>query len=530
MRAVLPYTPETSVELGHGRAPAALVDVTRQMLLGLGLAALWLIVVDSLGASVGYVVSKAGASWGTTVAYGAGHVLGFGALLALWRSSTLRRRLECAANGTLPALDRARGVLLLIALMTAVRLAWVFLVPTEPTSDNVVYHGLAKRLAEQGIYGNEKRAYWPPGYPFFLAGVYAVFGPSWLVAKLANVVLAGLGDVLTWTAVRVHAGTRAAALALVLVVAWPWRTLHVDVLSYDALTVALVLASLALIPRRGRNLSARATWLRWVAAGVALGLAVLVRPTLVLIPLAVFGWLVVRGDGLRRAAGSTLVLGLAALVPIVPWSIRNCAALHAFVPLTTNAGGNFYNSWAPGGTGGFYKPAWQTLEAAAGADERKLSALGFAMGIDTLRSDPLHALRTAARKQVHYLGSDNWWLPVESYIAACDGHVRLGTGLKLVGHTLANAWFGLMLWLPLLMIRRVREVFARQPLAWFSLAVFASGLLVHTVFEAQARYHLIYTPFWSILIALLLEPRAATASGWSGRAGFDIKRHPAPAD
>jgi len=74
-------------------------------------------------------------------------------------------------------------------------------VPTRPVSDHAVYHGLAVRLVETGTYDTEKhRAYWPPGYPAFLAALYGVFGVSVLTAKLGNVLLAGLvvGELLGW--------------------------------------------------------------------------------------------------------------------------------------------------------------------------------------------------------------------------------------------------------------------------------------------------------------------------------------------
>ena len=433
-----------------------------------------------------------------------------------------------------PALHRARGLVIFVALLTVLRVAWVFFVPTQPTSDSAVYHGLAARLAQTGVYDTAKhRAYWPPGYPAFLALLYTVCGPSVLTAKLSNVALAALADLLTWRVVRNHAGARAAAAALLLTALWPGRNLHVDVLSYDELALALVLASFALLPRSVQKrcqepfsaerpkacfaekvpdtFSAHNTWAGWATAGFLLGLACLVRPTLGLIPLAVGGWLLVRVCPLRRAVSRTAVYGLAMLIPIVPWTIRNYVVLHRFVPLTTNAGGNFYNSWAPGGTGEFYKPAWDRLLAATGGDEAEFSPTGFAWGLAAIRSDPAGAAWRVVQKQVHYLGSDNWLLPAESYIAAFGGQVTLGTAIKLGLHTLTNAWYVLLLLTPLVALRGLARPLMACPLAWLGVTLFAMGLLTHTVFEAQARYHLVYLPFWSIALALLLTRSSCAA-------------------
>jgi hypothetical protein len=461
---------------------------------------LWFLVADCLVASAGYLASKTSS---VALTYPAGHVCGVVALLILWRGKSLRRGLASAFAAFVPHLTRLRGVLLFVAAMTLLRLAWLLLVPTQPTSDHAVYHGLAVRLAESGVYDTAKhRAYWPPGYPAFLAALYAVFGTSVVVAKLGNVVLAGLVDFLSWRLVRAHVGPAAAVGGLLLTAAWPGRNFHVDVLSYDELAIALVLGSFVLLPRS--NPPVVPPSFRWIAAGLLLGLACLVRPTLGVTPVAIGGWLLVSRCPWRRAALGTAIYTGAMLAAIAPWTIRNYAALGRFVPLTTNAGGNFYNSWAPGGTGSFYKPAWEHLQAVTGGDELKLSPIGFALGLDAIRADPWRAVRRGWQKQVQYLGSDNWLLPVESYTPALGGDARHGAILKALLHTATNGWYVLLMLVPLVACRSVTRRLQEQPLAWLCLSMFALGLIIHTAFEAQARYHLIYLPFWGLMLGILL--------------------------
>jgi hypothetical protein len=511
---------------GGDEAPARWLSVA-------AVAVLWLIVADCLVASCGYVASKVGSG---APRYAAGHVAGIAVLLFVLHSTSLRGSLAATFSTLTRRLARLRGVLLFIGAMTVLRLAWVFLVPTQPTSDHAVYQGLAVRLAETGVYDTAKhRAYWPPGYPAFLAGLYGVFGTSIVVAKLGNVAVAGLVDLLSWQLVRSRVGATAAIAALVLTAAWPGRNFHVDVLSYDELAVALLLGSFALlpvpvIPSAARNLAARsqappipppdpsaAHWRgrarndaglslglpRWIAAGSVLGLACLVRPTLGVTPLPVGGWLLVSRCPWRRAVLCTAVYGGAMLAAVAPWTIRNYAVLGRFVPLTTSAGGNFYNSWAPGGTGSFSKPAWARLQAAAGGNELKLSPTGFALGLNAIRADPRRAVHRIWQKQVHYLGSDNWLPPVESYTAALGGDSRRGAMLKGLLLTASNGWYVLLMLAPLMVRRGAARRFREQPLAWLCLGVFALGLIIHTVFEAQARYHLVYLPLWGLMLGIL---------------------------
>lgn len=498
----------TELCAGHGLTAGTHVHGgLRAVLVAGAVAVVWLVSADVVLASCGYIASKAGPGWATTGGYAAGHALGALIIIVAACNARLRQRALNGFERLARTLEQPGGVLLLIGLLTVVRVAWILLVPTQPTSDNAAYHGLATRLVETGAYDTAKhRAYWPPGYPVFLAGLYAVFGSSVLVAKLGNLVLAASVDLLTWHAVRRHVSLPAGGAALLLTALWPGRNLHVDVLSYDELVIALLLLSLGLLPRVDR-LHARQVWL-WIAGGLALGLACLVRPTLGLVPAAIGGWLLVRGCSLWRAVVLTGIYGLAMLAAIAPWTIRNYAVLGRFVPLTTNAGGNFYNSWAPGGTGCFHKPAWEHLWAVTGGDELQMSPTGFALGVAAIRADLPAAAWRVAQKQVHYVGSDNWLLPAESYTAALGGDATAGSALKLGVHTLSNAWYVVLMLLPICAARRLTRLVAAEPLAWLCIALFATGLITHTVFEAQARYHLVYLPCWSILAACL----------WAGRA------------
>ena len=157
-------------------------------------------------------------------------------------------------------------------------------------------------------------AYWPPGYPFFLAGLFKLFGQHVALAWGANIVLGSLTCVALYFIGRAHPrregryrcgpGAGGVPRARLLLVACPLRGhLHLS---------------------RRRRHSSRSRWLLagagsaafWLLLllGVVIGAAALVRGQgLFLIPLAAIFWWLRSGDW-RRALRWT---GLAALVALV---------------------------------------------------------------------------------------------------------------------------------------------------------------------------------------------------------------------
>src|SRR5215207_378693 len=123
-----------------------------------------------------------------------------------------------------------------LALAIALRLAWVLLVPNAQYSDSLWYDAAAANLASIGMYGIDTPSAWfPPGYPFFLAAIYKLAGHHELAGKLGNVAL-GVGLTLfTFLLARRWAGYAVAIVSATLVAVWPNLIFHTGILSSDLL-------------------------------------------------------------------------------------------------------------------------------------------------------------------------------------------------------------------------------------------------------------------------------------------------------
>ncbi len=164
-----------------------------------------------------------------------------------------------------------------------------------------------------------------PIYPLFIASIYTVFGRNpYMVALVQGVLDAGI-CLLLWKLVYRLTKSQAAALMAGLLYALNptlWR--FSDSLQTETL-LAFVIACIALV--FSRPISSTLIWPRLrkgIVLGLLCGLAVLIKPNVLLVPALVILWLSLeRGISPRvrwAQAATTLIF---ALLIIAPWCIRN---------------------------------------------------------------------------------------------------------------------------------------------------------------------------------------------------------------
>lgn len=235
----------------------------------------------------------------------------------------------------------------------ALRLLFVFRFPAV-VDDSRLYADIAKNWLQHGIYGiTNSGAIMPtlsrlPGYPAFLAAVFAIFGTDNFRAVLLIQVLFDLATCfLIADMARRLFSPRPAQAAFLLAALCPFLANYAGAaltetleIFFTALALDLALAGLG---TGGRSRPV----LHWLGCGLSIGGAILLRPDGGIL-LAVIGgyllwhWLVSlrrqseppRDSLLPRAlflAGIFVAVG--ALVPLLPWTVRNLHTLHRFQPL-----------------------------------------------------------------------------------------------------------------------------------------------------------------------------------------------------
>jgi 4-amino-4-deoxy-L-arabinose transferase-like glycosyltransferase len=252
-------------------------------------------------------------------------------------------------------------------------------------------------------------AYRPPGFPLFLGAVYAGVGrESPAIARLAEALLGTLSvGLIGLIAARIW-GRRVGMLALGIAALAPPLVILSTALVSEALFVPLMLAAVlaALEARR----SSRP--LRWaIVTGVLVGAAELTRTNALMLvpPLAIALWTAQPRRG-RRALTRVSVMVAAAVLTVVPWTVRNLLTLHAFVPVSTEVGYTLAGTYNQASRADHHWPAvWKEAEHGGSPEyakilfyastqrwnERRLGDRLLSTAIADIRRDPAYVLKVA---------------------------------------------------------------------------------------------------------------------------------------
>ncbi len=228
----------------------------------------------------------------------------------------------------------------------ALRVYLVLKFPVTDTGDAPFYIELAWNWLKNGVYGFAVHGQLTavdmrvPGYPAFLAAMFAVAGQSPRAAMLAQVVVdLATCFVIALIAARLapESSRRRVALAgLWLAALCPFTANYTAVVLTETLVIFLTaLAILVLLQTDvgGAQAARVGSFLAnpWLLAGIVVGFGTLVRPETPLVLFAAGLVLVAkwwRPADWTKLIRAGLLMGLGLLIPLVPWAARNWRTLH----------------------------------------------------------------------------------------------------------------------------------------------------------------------------------------------------------
>lgn len=304
---------------------------------------------------------------------------------------------------------------LLFALAAALRAAYVASVADEPSVrypslDALAYHRWALAIQE-GEWLGDRIYYQDPIYPFFLAGLYTLFGAGSIGVLFAQCALDAASVVLLYATALTLFGFVPALVAGVIASGYVVFLFYVALLLKAPLLLFLFNLAFYLLVRAATGRDLR--W--WLAAGLALGLAFLARGNAMLfVPLLLLWIALDRESPQRRRLGNAAAVSAGILLALAPVTLRNYAVGGDLVVLNSQGGQNFYIGNFRGNDSGTYRkppflrssPRYEEEDFKSEAEQatgRKMtpsevSSYWWRRGLEEIRADPGHFLRHTLRK------------------------------------------------------------------------------------------------------------------------------------
>jgi 4-amino-4-deoxy-L-arabinose transferase-like glycosyltransferase len=200
------------------------------------------------------------------------------------------------------------------------------------------YFDWAVKISEGNWYGDET-FYQAPLYPYFLAVLFKIFGPSVTAIRLVQMLLGVAGVALIGLAGRKLFSERVGLVSALMLAAYPPAVYYDGIVQKAALATFLLCAFVTACV----YLQSEQRWWYAVLTGVSLGLLVLARENALLWTPLIPLWILL-GIGETKWQRWTLVgcfAGGMALI-LLPVAARNASLGGEWSPTTFQAGPNFY--------------------------------------------------------------------------------------------------------------------------------------------------------------------------------------------
>ena len=347
-------------------------------------------------------------------------------------------------------------------------------------------------------------AHWSFLYSLFVAGVYALFGVHPLAVRLIQAILGGL--LLPWMIYRLarHLFSPPLPLSLLLLAAlmaslYGYFILYAATLMTETFYITAVLWSLErglkLADRLRVKAAMRALWPLVSSLGLSLGVATLLRQSILPWVPVLFIYLFWTGWRVRWLRSTVAAVGIVVLILtvfILPWTVRNYLVYDDFLLLNSNAGYAMYSAQHPMHGTDFreFDPA-PLPEGLRGQPEPELDRALMRQGIQFILDDPgRYLLLSLSRARAFF----EFWPTPDT------------TLLHNIGRT---GSFGLflpfMLYGLILAVRR-RQFVAHNALLFLFAAFYT---LLHMLTWAMVRYRLpvdaIVIPLTALAVADLVQ-------------------------
>ncbi|MBU2446081.1 MAG: glycosyltransferase family 39 protein [Bacteroidetes bacterium] len=283
-------------------------------------------------------------------------------------------------------------------------------------SDSKIYHDWAVKIAS-GEWVGKDVFFMSPAYPYFLAIIYSIFGQSFLLVGIIQVLFSSINIFIIYLIGRnFHSSKVGYISALITAVYGPLIFYSALILS-ETLQVFFVSILILLLSKFNFEINKKWAFL----TGMLIGIAAIFRANILIFFPGVILWLLysqkVHKESKTKFTKTIITFSLGLIIIIMPVTIRNLVVANDLIIITSNGGINFYLGNNPKSEGIFIAPIefdyYNDLSGKNYAEyvltkklkSSEVSNYWFNRGMDYIIEEPLEALTLFARKFYLFIGS-----------------------------------------------------------------------------------------------------------------------------
>jgi len=391
--------------------------------------------------------------------------------------------------------DRYRTLIFIFIMGLVLRILFAFYLENKIYwDDGFDYDGLATRLLEGKGYVNSDgmaTSFRAPGYPFFLALVYLVFGHHFLAVRVIQSILDSLTIIIIASITKLIFNQKAGNFSAFIYTIYPLFVYTAGTFFPTTLFIFLLSSSMFSLFKTEK----KPTLLNAVFLGIAFGISALTVPTvLVFFPLALLWLYFNRQNNYQKAILNTGMTVLSLILILSPWIIRNYHVHSKPVLIATNSGYNFWmgnNQWATASSGNTIQRPEYLLEALnqAGSETEKES-IYYQDAFKFIKKHPGQFVNLTFQKALNL-----WRLYPDP-----------GTGYKT--KALLSKIVGAVSYAPVLILAILGIILLwhqKKKYIVLLILLFFSFTIMHAFFIAKVRFRLPLDPYLIVLAGYVLS-------------------------
>jgi tetratricopeptide (TPR) repeat protein len=281
--------------------------------------------------------------------------------------------------------------------------------------DELYHDSLAQQIASGQWIGTQP-FFRAPLYIYLLALIYKIFGQSYFLPRLFQIVLGSVSCVLIFFIAKKLFNQTIGILSGVMASFYAMLIFYDASLLTTSLEVFLDLALIGLLIFSAK----KPKLLNWFFCGIVLGLSAIARPNILIFTPFILIWMLVEFKGrllTKTIIKHWIILFMGAFLVIVPVTLRNYLAGKDFVLIAWNGGYNFYLGNNPHASGwsatspemdktwwGGYNDAIRLAQEETGRSLKpsQISDFWLKKGLDFILTQPLSWLKLMAQKTIYY--------------------------------------------------------------------------------------------------------------------------------